>query len=135
NPTLQRRFGSTAAQSAALIEEGNEVQEQVTTLVKTIKKKLSAIEEELIQVKAKDQLDVLDHPIQLSAKFAVLTEAISSADAAPTHQSQEVFNDLSLRLDTQLRQLDELIDTDVAAFNQLIRESSVLAIVPTAPKD
>jgi hypothetical protein len=119
----------------ALIGERNEVQERVTTLGKTIKKKLSAIEEELIQVKAKDQLDVLDHPIQLSAKFALLSEVVSSADAAPTHQSQQAFEDLSSRLDRQLQQLHELVDTHVATFNQLIRESDVPAIVPTTPKD
>jgi photosystem II stability/assembly factor-like uncharacterized protein len=119
----------------ALIGEGNEVQERVTTLGKTMKKKLSAIEEELIQVKAKDQLDVLDHPIQLSAKFAFLSEVVSSADAAPTHQSQQVFEDLSSRLDMQLQQLHKLVDTDVSTFNQLIREASVPAIVPTTPKD
>ena len=97
---------------------------------KQLKQKLSAIEEELFQVKAKDQLDLLDFPIKLSAKLLTLSGVVASADAAPTRQVQQVFQDLSAHLKVQLQLLHELIATDVAAFNKLIRESSVPAIIP-----
>jgi hypothetical protein len=75
-------------------------------------------------------LDLLDFPVKLSARLVTLSGVVASADAAPTSQAQQVFEDLSACLDAQLQQLHELIATDVAAFNKLIRESSVPAIIP-----
>src|SRR5712691_1089488 len=109
---------------------GQAVHEAVAAAGKQLKQRLSAIEEELFQVKAKDQLDLLDFPVKLSARLVTLSGVVASADAAPTSQAQQVFEDLSACLDAQLQQLHELIATDVAAFNKLIRESSVPAIIP-----
>ncbi len=109
--------------------QGQDVHEAIEASSESLKKKLSAIEEELIQVKAKDQLDVMDYPVQLSAKFMTLAGVVASADAAPTRQARQVFEELSARLDGLLQQLREAIDTDVAALNKLIRESSLPAIV------
>jgi photosystem II stability/assembly factor-like uncharacterized protein len=110
--------------------KGHTVHEAVMTAGKQIKQKLSAIEEELLQVKAKKQLDTLDNPIKLSGKLAELAGTVASADAVPTRQAQEVFKELSARLAAHIQQLRELIATDVDAFNTLIRDSSVPAIIP-----
>jgi hypothetical protein len=42
----------------------------------------------------------------------------------------DVFRDLSARIDQQRMRLQEVIDKDVTAFNELIRTSGVPAIVP-----
>ena len=73
----------------------------------------------------------MDYPIRLVGKLAFLFEVVGSADAAPPSQARQTFEDLSSRVDTQLQQLREVIDTDVAAFNKVISEASVPAIVPT----
>jgi hypothetical protein len=109
--------------------QGQDVHEAMEARSESLKKKLAAIEEELIQVKVKDQLDVLDYPMQLSAKLMALAGVVASADAAPTRQARQVFEELSARLDGLLLQLREAIDTDVDALNKLIRESSLPAIV------
>jgi hypothetical protein len=112
--------------------KGHTVHEAVVTAGKQIKQKLSTIEGELLQVKAKKQLDTLDNPIKLSGKLAELAGTVASADAVPTRQAHEVFKELSARLAAQMQQLRELIATDVDAFNRLIRDSSVPAIIPAA---
>src|SRR5205823_6529998 len=86
---------------------GQAVHEAVAAAGKQLKQKLSAIEEELFQAKAKDQLDLLDFPIRLSARLVTLSGVVASADAAPTRQAQQVFEDLSACLDAQLQQLHE----------------------------
>ena len=63
----------------------------------------------------------------------MLSGAVASADAAPTSQSRQVFEDLSAELDAHQQRLRELINTDVEAFNKLIRDSDVPAIVPMGP--
>ena len=55
-------------------------------------------------------------------------------DAAPTDQSYVVYEDLAAKIDAQLTRLRQVIDTDVPAFNALVREQNVPAVVvkPTA---
>ena len=97
---------------------------------KSLKEQLARIEEELIQVKAESRQDTLNFPVKLNAKLAGLAAAVTSADAAPTKQSQAVFDDLSARIDAQLAPLRQLVEQEVPAFNQLVREADVPAIVP-----
>jgi hypothetical protein len=93
------------------------------------KQKPSIIEEELIQVKAKDQLDLLDFHVKLSGKLMALSGVIACGDTAPTRQAQQVFEELSARVNTQLQQVRELMATDIAAFDKLIREAGIPMIV------
>lgn len=112
--------------------QGQQIHERILALAKPLKENLSALEEELFQVKVKDQFDALDFPIQLSTKIVDLSVVVASADAAPTRQAEEVFEDLSARLAIQQQRLHELIDTGVAAFNGLIREAALPAVIPPA---
>jgi photosystem II stability/assembly factor-like uncharacterized protein len=106
--------------------------EAVSLASQTLIKGLTAIEEELIQVKAKTRQDTLNHPAKLNAKLAALVSVVSSADAAPTSQTYALFDDLSARIDAQLQALQTLIDTDVASFNALMRASDVAVLVAHA---
>ena len=109
---------------------GLDIHESLVTLGKSLKDKLSAIEEGLIQPKVKDQMDTLSEPMRLSAKLAALAGTVASADAPPTSQAGLLFDDLSARVATLTRQLHEIIDTDVATFNTLVHEASLPAIIP-----
>jgi hypothetical protein len=102
----------------------------VRNTAKGLSEKLTAIEEELIQSRARVQQDQLNFPSRLNAKLSALTSVVASADGAPTRQSYEVFRDLSARIDQQLIRLQEVIARDVAAFNDLIRTSDIPAIIP-----
>jgi len=53
---------------------------------------------------------------------------VAATDTAPTAQSYEVFKDLSSRLERQLTRLDEIMERDVAAFNQLLEVQHIPAI-------
>jgi len=110
--------------------KGHALYEKLTAQGKQVKEKLTAIERELIQPKAKDQLDTLDMPIKLNAKLIALSGAVSSADAAPTRSSYQVFDALVQRLETQFQQLRTVIADDVAAFNKLVQEANLPALVP-----
>jgi hypothetical protein len=66
-------------------------------------KKLTAVEEELMQTKIKSSQDALNYPIKLNNKLAALASAVDSADYAPTNQSYDVYNDLTEKLTRSLR--------------------------------
>jgi photosystem II stability/assembly factor-like uncharacterized protein len=112
--------------------DGQPQRDAVTSAGKSLKERLAAVEEELTQVKAKNRQDTLDHPIKLNAKLAALSSIVASADAAPTRQARDVFADLSARVDQQLDRLRQLLDSDLAAFNALIRDATVAAVIPNA---
>jgi len=96
-----------------------------------LKKKLTAIEDELVQFRAQSRQDTLNFPIKLNAKVGMLGGGVASADAPPTKQSTEVFAYLSRRIDEQLRRLRRLDDNGIADFNRLARRSGLPAIVST----
>ena len=94
-----------------------------------LKGRLSEIEVELIDAKSTDY-DRIGLPQRLNAKMAELTSVVSSADSAPTRQSYDVFEELSARIDVQLDKLQDVIDSDLAEFVNVVHELEVPAISP-----
>ena len=60
---------------------------------------------------------------------------MASADAAPTDQTQAVYRDVAGRIDQQLAKLAELLNTDLAAFNRMVREKEIPAVVVKPKKE
>ncbi len=100
----------------------------------TLRQKASAIEAELVQVKAKSRQDTLNYPAKLNAKVASLVGYIGGADYAPTKGMRDVFDDVSKRVDAQIAKWQSLARGDVAAFDKLVRSSGVPAVGTEAPK-
>ncbi|TMG37902.1 MAG: glycosyl hydrolase [Chloroflexi bacterium] len=94
----------------------------------SLKAKVSAVEEELIQVKAKSRQDTLNYPAKLNLKIGGLAMAVGSADFAPTKAMLDVFEDLSRRADAQLERWSAIAKADVPAFDKLVRSSGVPAV-------
>ena len=90
--------------------------------------RLSAIESEIYQVRNRSNQDPLNYPIRLNNKLAALTGVVASADAKPTDQSLRVFDELSSALQVQLDRLKAVVDTEVPAFNRLVREREIPAV-------
>jgi photosystem II stability/assembly factor-like uncharacterized protein len=93
-----------------------------------LKRKIAAVEEELIQVKAKSRQDTLNFPAKLNLKIGGLAMAVGSADFAPTRAMTEVFEDLARRADVQLAKWQTIARSDVPAFDKLVRGSGVPAV-------
>ena len=102
---------------------------RIAQLADSIKARLSAVEAEIYQVKNRSNQDPLNYPIRLNNKIAALAGVVASADAAPTDQSLQVFEQLSAALQVQLDRLQAIIDADVPAFNKLVKDSDVPAVI------
>ena len=103
----------------------------VTRAAAALRRQLGAIEEELVQWRAKSRQDTLNWPIKLNAKLGGLAAAVAQADARPTASQVEVFEDLSRRVDAQLAKLRAIVDTEVAKFSSVVRSAKLPPI--TAP--
>jgi len=95
----------------------------------SIKGRLAAVEEAIYQVKNRSSQDPLNYPIRLNNKIAALAGVVAGADVAPTAQAVQVFDELSAALQVQLDRLKVVLDTDIPAFNKLVKESDVPAII------
>jgi hypothetical protein len=98
---------------------------------KQLDKKMTEVEEVLIQTKAKSGQDVLNYPIRLNNYLVALGGVVESADSAPTQASYEVFDMLSKQLDEQLAKWKQILSTDVPAYNDVVRKQDVPAIILT----
>jgi len=101
---------------------------------KTLDKKMTEVEEALIQTKAKSGQDVLNFPVRLNNHLVALSGVVGSADSAPTKQSYEVFDTLSKAVDEQLTKWKAILSTDVAAYNNLVKQQEVPALMVTQPE-
>ena len=88
----------------------------------TINKQMTTIEEALHQTKAKSGQDVLNFPIRLDDKISGLYDFASSGNNAPAKQVKDAFAELAGQADIQLNKLKKIMDQDLPAFNQVIRE-------------
>jgi hypothetical protein len=95
---------------------------------KALTTRLTAVEEALYQTKNRSNQDPLNYPIRLNNKLSQLTGVVNSADARPTDQTVQVYQDIAGKIDVELGRLREALDKDLAAFNALVRERQVPAV-------
>jgi hypothetical protein len=109
--------------------KGQEDMKDVVEKAKEIDKKMKAVEEELYQTKNQSRQDPLNYPIKLSNKLAHLNSLEGMSDFKPTKQSLSFQKEVSSQIDAQLSQWKEILEKEVPAFNELVRQKAVDAII------
>jgi photosystem II stability/assembly factor-like uncharacterized protein len=97
-------------------------------ITKPMLKSLDDLEQNLLQNKAKAMQDLLAYPIRLNDKMAGIAGVVSSADTKPTKASNDVFNDISSKIDKTSEKLKKIVDEDVPAFNNMVKQNQLPAI-------
>ena len=103
----------------------------VDRLARALETDLSAVEEEIYQVRNRSGQDPLNYPIKLNNQLAALAGVAASTEAKPTAQSYEVFKLLSEQLDVQLKKLSELVGARLAAVNAELSKAGAPPIKPS----
>jgi len=96
---------------------------------KALVEKLTSVEEALYQTKNRSSQDPLNYPIRLNNRLAALAGVVASADAAPTVQSQQVYEELATAINAQLKMLADLVAKDLVAFNKTVHDAKLPSIV------
>ncbi len=94
--------------------------------------KLTDVEQEIYQIRNRSNQDPLNFPIKLNNKLASLLRLVESAEAQPTTQVGEVYTALSAALQTELDEMEVILDTDLDELNRLLRANN-LPIVERRP--
>jgi hypothetical protein len=100
---------------------------------KTLSEKLTAVEKKLVNPDVKANQDVLNFPPALDHQFAGLASVVSSADAKPTDGSVVYFGKIRGELDGIEKELRDVLDSDLAAFNRAVQQAGIPPVVE-APK-
>ncbi|PYP84037.1 MAG: glycosyl hydrolase [Candidatus Angelobacter sp. Gp1-AA117] len=108
---------------------------QVIEQADALDKKMTPVEEELIQVNMKGSEANLAFPDMLNELFDGFTSSVETGDGAPTQQQHEIFKKLRGRLDQQLSAWRQIMTSDVPAFNDLVKKSDMPVLyLPTTSR-
>ncbi len=111
--------------------------EDATTVLdraRDLGKQLIQIEEHLYQLRLTGTgQDAIRWPMKLAGRLAYLAGGVDIGDFPPTDQDREVLDLLQGRLEAQLQAFAQLTATELAAFNQSLREAGLDGIVAHRP--
>jgi photosystem II stability/assembly factor-like uncharacterized protein len=127
--SLKKQIGEVIAKV-----KGHEREERITTEGQRLLKRLTEIENVLIQSKSKSGQDPLNYPILLDNKISALGSVVGMSDGRPTSQSYQVFRMLSSQADTQIGQLNLLLKRDIPEFNRTVRDANIPAVLTEIKK-
>jgi photosystem II stability/assembly factor-like uncharacterized protein len=101
-----------------------------------MEKKMSEIEQQLIQVNLKGSEGSLAFPVMLNEQFDTFSHAIDVGDSEPTKPQLDVFASLSGRLDEQLKKWSAMKQDELPKVTALIKQSDLPALmVPPKPQE
>ena len=101
----------------------------VRIMEKPIIDSLTKIEEALYNPKIKANEDNLRFPMRLEEKLGGLNGALLSADSKPTASMHANYASLKDRIDPLLNQLKQLLNTEIAKFNEMVKSKQRLPII------
>jgi predicted nucleic acid-binding Zn-ribbon protein len=94
-----------------------------------LRQKLEALRDSLVEIHSHTDQITLHYPIRLYNMLLSLADMVQSAEGAPTRQQGEVYRDIATQVDRHIAQLRALESNDVLAFNRMMRELDVPAVV------
>jgi photosystem II stability/assembly factor-like uncharacterized protein len=90
---------------------------QLKTAGDTLKKNLSAIEEEIYQVRNQSGQDPLNFPIKINNRLASLFSVVTRGEGRPIGNAAPILKSLTADLKVQTDRLAKVLATDLFAFN------------------
>ena len=91
-------------------------------------KKIGAVEEKHIQTRMKSTEGDLRYPTMIDEQLIYLNLSVDATDSAPTEGQQQIFSELSGRLQEQLNVWDRILSTDLAGLNRSAEKQKVTMV-------
>ncbi|HEX7020521.1 MAG TPA: glycosyl hydrolase [Gemmatimonadaceae bacterium] len=89
---------------------------------------LSAVEQEIYQVKNQSGQDPLNFPIKINNRLASLLTVVGAGDNRPIASAYPIFRDLSAELKVQTDKLRSVLASDLPPFNAAAKGAGVEAV-------
>jgi hypothetical protein len=91
----------------------------VKAIAEQLQKELTAVEEDVYQVRNQSNQDPLNFPIKTNNRLASLLRVVQAGDGKPVGNIAPIFNDLSAELKAETDRLQRTLTTLLPRFNQL----------------
>lgn len=106
-------------------DDFKEVKEKAKAILKSMKE----VEETLYQTNNQSRQDPLNFPIRLNNKLGHLNSLASSGDYKPTASAIAFKKEVTALIDAELNKLKEVFENEVTAFNKMVKEKEVDAVI------
>jgi len=103
----------------------------VKAIAEQFTKEMSAVEEDVYQVRNQSNQDPLNFPIKTNNRLASLLRVVLAGDGKPVGNVVPIFNDLQAELKAETDRLQRVLTTYLPRFNQLAQR---LGIEPISEK-
>jgi len=91
----------------------------VKAIAEQFAKELTAVEEDVYQVRNQSNQDPLNFPLKTNNRLASLLRVVLAGDGRPTSNTGPIFEDLKAELKTETDRLSRALTTYIPRFNQL----------------
>lgn len=122
---------SVREQSSQVLSRLQAAGKDVTNLKtsnEVLSKKLSAIEDALMQPRNQADQDTENFPTKLDNQLSYISIFLNDTDSRPTDGERQRVLDLCKEIDVQLAELKNILDVDVTAFNRSVAELDASAV-------
>ncbi|MEM7482120.1 MAG: glycosyl hydrolase [Acidobacteriota bacterium] len=110
------------------LRERDGLDDGVTAAAEELSDTLEEIEKTLYQTENRSRQDPLNFPIRLNDKLAGVLALVSYGDRRPTAAALAVRDELVAAIDEELVELQSIWESDLPAFNALLREKEVAGV-------
>jgi len=104
----------------------------ITDSAENLDKKMTPIEDQLLQTNAKSSESTLNYPVLIDEQLHALVGSVEF-DGAPTQQEYAAFEVLSQQAAPLIAQWREIRTTDLVALNDMMQKGNVPAIYLASP--
>jgi hypothetical protein len=114
---------------AERVEKANNA--DAKAIAELLQKELTAVEEDVYQVRNQSNQDPLNFPIKTNNRLASLLRVVQAGDGRPTSNTTPIFTDLKVELKAETDRLQRVITTYLPRFNEVVRR---LGLEPVSEK-
>ncbi len=100
----------------------------VKAIAEQFTKEMSAVEEDVYQVRNQSNQDPLNFPIKTNNRLASLLRVVQAGDGKPLGNIEPIFNDLQAELKAETDRLQRVLSTYLPRFNQLAQRLGIETI-------
>jgi photosystem II stability/assembly factor-like uncharacterized protein len=119
----------------ARLKEGGHDVEELREAAAAVTEPLGELEQELTQTKSRSTQDPLNFPPKLDNQYVYLLGVVTDTDAGPTDGSHTRFEDLNARLAGHRAELERILETELAAFEEMARQAGAAPVIVPAGGD
>ena len=107
------------------LEEKFSAHPEVLQRVAAFEEELTTIENNIHMTKNQSRQDPLNYGIRINNRLAFLMADSQRGDYPPTDQAREFFAQAKAELDSELKDLERLVGTEVDAINDMVSNAGV----------